>query len=70
MSVPQSELETYIARAEERFAADLRPEVAALFAGYRELCERFAAELGDARDVAVSRAAALMLIQTRAKAAA
>lgn len=70
MSVAQAEFESYIARAEQRFASDPRPEVAALFAAYRELAARFAAELGDGRDVAVSKAAALMLIQTRATAVA
>jgi hypothetical protein len=66
MSAAQAEFEGYIARAEQRFVGDSRPEIAALLAAYRQLAQRFAADLGDARDVAVSKAAALMLIQQRA----
>jgi hypothetical protein len=61
-----SEFEDYVRRAEARFAADTRPEIARLFALYQELRQRFEHELGaDSRDAMVSRAAALMLIQYR-----
>lgn len=62
------EFEDYVQRAEARFAADARPEIARLFALYRELRLRFERDLGaDSRDAIVARAAALMLIQYRAE---
>ncbi len=62
------EFDDYVRRAEVRFAADARREIARLFALYGELLLRFERELGaDSRDAIVSRAAALMLIQYRAE---
>jgi len=52
-----AELEATIARMESRYAGHL------LFADYRRLCERFAADLSNPRDLALSKAAALMLIK-------
>jgi hypothetical protein len=62
------EFDDYVRRAEVRFAADARPEIARLFALYGELRLRFERDLGaDSRDAIVSRAAALMLIHYRAE---
>ena len=51
------ELLATIERMEARYAAS------PLFASYRRLIERFAADLSDPRDLALSKAAALMLIR-------
>jgi hypothetical protein len=57
-SVPSlREVEETIERMEERYRDD------ALFADYQRLKQRFDADLSDARDRALSRAAALMLIK-------
>ena len=50
-----------MARMEARFDADLR--ASGLMASYRDLCARFDADLVDPRDIALSRAAALMMIK-------
>ena len=56
--VPElSEIQSTIARMEARYGGH------PLFADYRQLCERFAADLADPRDLALSKAAALMLIK-------
>jgi len=52
-----SEIEATITRMEERYASHL------LFADYKRLRERFAVDLADPRDLALSKAAALMLIK-------
>ncbi len=52
-----AELEATVARMEERYRHH------PLFADYLRLCERFAADLDEPRDLALSRAAALMLIK-------
>jgi hypothetical protein len=63
-----SEFADYVQRAETRFTADPRPEIARLFALYQELRLRFERDLGTySRDAMVSRAAALMLIRYRAE---
>jgi hypothetical protein len=51
------EIEETIERMEERYRDD------ALFADYQRLKQRFDADLTDARDRALSKAAALMLIK-------
>lgn len=55
------ELEATIARMEARF--DAEPRAAALMECYRALCDRFAHDLVDPRDIAMSRASALMMIK-------
>ncbi|WP_338607683.1 hypothetical protein V6617_14570 [Pelagibacterium nitratireducens] len=56
-----AELEATIARMEARFDADLC--ASGLMASYRDLCARFDPDLVDPRDIALSRAAALMMIK-------
>ena len=56
-----AELEATIARMEARFDADLC--ASGLMASYRDLCARFDADLVDPRDIALSRAAALMMVK-------
>jgi len=57
-SVPSlQEIEETIERMEARYGKD------ALFVDYQRLKQRFDADLADARDRALSRAAALMLIK-------
>jgi hypothetical protein len=51
------ELEATVARMEARYPDHQ------LFADYKRLCERFAADLTDPRDLALSKSAALMLIK-------
>ncbi len=55
------ELRATIERMEARFDADMRTQT--LMAHYRSLCQRFSADLSDPRDIALSRAAALMMIK-------
>ena len=57
MDPDQSELDATVARMEAKYSGT------ALFPTYRELTERFAADLDDPRDLALSKAAALMLIK-------
>ena len=52
-----AELEATIARMEVRYAGHR------LFADYRRLCERFTDDLSDPRDLALSKAAVLMLLK-------
>ncbi len=52
-----AEIEATIARMEARYRDD------PLFASYLRLHEQFAADLSDPRDVALSKAAALMLVK-------
>ena len=52
-----SEIEATVARMEDRYAGH------PLFADYRRLVDRFAADLSDRRDLALSKAAALMLLK-------
>lgn len=56
-----TELQATIARMQARFDAD--PRAADLMQRYRDLCIRFEADLADPRDIALSRAAALMMIK-------
>ena len=58
-----AELQATVARMEARFDAD--PRASGLMASYRDLCARFDADLADPRDIALSRAAALMMIKYR-----
>jgi hypothetical protein len=46
---------------EARFDTD--PRAASLMGSYRDLCARFETDLADPRDIAISRAAALMMIK-------
>ena len=57
MRPDQAELDATIARMEARYAR------AELFPLYRDLIERFASDLDDPRDLALSKAAALMLVK-------
>jgi hypothetical protein len=61
------ELEEMVARMEARLAAIGTPEGRRLMALYRDLSARFAADLADPRDVALSRGAALMLLRWAAE---
>ncbi|SDG90966.1 hypothetical protein [Pelagibacterium luteolum] len=58
-----AELEATILRMEARF--DAEPSAAALMAYYRQLSLRFADDLTDPRDIALSRAAALMMVKAQ-----
>ena len=57
MRPDQAELDATIARMEAKYRD------APLFEAYRDLIERFACDLDDRRDLALSKAAALMLIK-------
>ncbi|HTM77637.1 MAG TPA: hypothetical protein VL133_08420 [Devosia sp.] len=50
-------IEATIERMELRYGKSIH------FAAYRALCERFAADLSDPRDLALAKSAALMLIK-------
>ena len=52
-----AEIEATVERLERRYAASSH------FPAYRTLCSRFAADLTDARDLALAKSAALMLIK-------
>jgi hypothetical protein len=54
-----AEIEDTVARMEAYHGQD------PLFPVYKRLCQRFAADLTDPRDLALSKAAALMLIKFR-----
>jgi hypothetical protein len=56
-----AELQATIARMEARF--DAEPRAKSLMGPYRDLCARFENDLADPRDIALSRAAALMMIK-------
>lgn len=56
-----TELQATIARMQARFDAD--PRATDLMKRYRDLRIRFEADLADPRDIALSRAAALMMIK-------
>jgi hypothetical protein len=58
-----AELRAAVERMERRLAESDDELTATLLAQYRTLSPRFAADLGDERDVLLSRGAALMLIQ-------
>ena len=60
MRPDEKELRETIARMEARLRAE------PLFGDYERICARFEADLEDERDVLLSRAAALMLLQERA----
>jgi hypothetical protein len=62
------EIEDTVTRMEERYAALRDPTVKTLMAHYREVASRFERELSDRRDSALSKGAALMLIQSVAHA--
>jgi hypothetical protein len=61
MRPDQAELDATIARMEGKYAD------AELFALYRELTARFVADLDDPRDLALSKAAALMMVKYAAE---
>ena len=52
-----AELQSTVARMERHYVSH------PLFADYKRLCERFAKDLRDPRDVAMSQAAGLMLMK-------
>ena len=52
-----AELQSTVARMERHYVSH------PLFADYKRLCDRFANDLSDPRDVAISQAAVLMLIK-------
>ena len=52
-----AEIEATVARMEARYGGSIH------FAAYRRLCEQFAADLSDPRDLALAKSAALMLIK-------
>ena len=53
-----AEIEATVARMEARYGGSVH------FPAYRRLCERFLADLGDPRDLALAKSAALMLIKS------
>jgi hypothetical protein len=57
MTDPDADLRETVDRMEARLRTH------PLFPAYEHLCERFAADLADERDVLLSRAAVLMLLQ-------
>lgn len=59
MMPDRAEIETTVARMEARYSKD------PLFPVYRRLCATFEHALTDPRDLALSKAAALMLIRFR-----
>jgi hypothetical protein len=58
-----AEMESTVERMEARFDASAHPGTRHLMANYRKLDARFRADLTDARDLALSRGGALMLIK-------
>ena len=52
-----AEIEATVVRMEARYGGSIH------FPAYRRLCERFAADLSDPRDLALAKSAALMLIK-------
>ena len=61
VSPDPTELQATIARIQARF--DAEPRATDLMRHYRNLCTRFETDLADPRDIALSRAAALMMIR-------
>ena len=57
------DIEATVERLEARLGASPDPEVRSLLHRYHKLDARFRADLSDPRDLALSRAAALMLIR-------
>lgn len=58
-----SEIEATVERLEARLEGAASPAIRTLTTTYRKLDARFRADLDDPRDLALSRAAALMLIK-------
>ena len=58
-----AEIDASVTRLKARLAASRRSETLALLAAYARLENRFAADLSDPRDLALSQGAALMLIK-------
>jgi len=58
-----SEIEATVERLEARLEGTANPAIRTLTTTYRKLDARFRADLDDPRDLALSRAAALMLIK-------
>ena len=56
------EINATVARMEARLDASLAADAYRLMTAYRRVCVRFASDLPDPRDLALSRAAALMLV--------
>ena len=52
-----AEIEATVERMERRYAGSIH------LSAYRTLCERFAADLEDPRDLALAKSAALMLVK-------
>lgn len=63
-NIIESELRSTVERMEQRWVHAPPPALAELASAYKEVCQRFEADLGSsARDVALAKSAALMLIQ-------
>lgn len=58
-----AEIEATVVRLEARLRRSLHPRTLELLAIYDQLDRQFVADLADARDLALSRGAALMLIK-------
>ena len=58
-----AEIEATVKRLEARLRQSVRPQTLELLAIYDQLERQFVADLADARDLALSRGAALMLIK-------
>jgi hypothetical protein len=63
----RDEIDGTVARMEARLDALPAGNIKALMESYRRVCVRFANELADARDIALCRSAALMLVQELAR---
>jgi hypothetical protein len=68
MKPTTKEIDETVSRMEARYAGSPQPEVNRLMAHYRGLLKRFESDLSDRRDLALSKAAVLMLIQSVAQA--
>jgi len=58
-----SEIEDWVLKTEARLSATVDPDAQRIFAAYHRVLRCFARDLDDPRDAALSRAAALMLVQ-------
>ena len=58
-----SEIEEWALKTEARLGATADPDAQRIFAAYNRVLRCFAADIDDPRDQALSRAAALMLVQ-------
>ncbi len=58
-----SEIEAWVLKTEAKLGSTVEPDAQRIFAAYHRVQRCFVRDLDEARDVALSRAAALMLVQ-------